>query len=88
MGSVPSVRDIVGVLLALLLATTTVVSTDRKHGEMIQDLRSLNWGLILGSAQVCLCFSAGIGYCFVKDWKHATYFVLAAAITAVVTWWF
>jgi len=49
---------------------------------------SWNWGLILGSAQVCLCFSAGIGYCFVKDWKHATYFVLAAAITAVVTWWF
>jgi hypothetical protein len=49
---------------------------------------SWNWGLILGSAQVILCFSAGIGYCFVKDWKHAAYFVLAAAITAVVTWWF
>jgi hypothetical protein len=56
--------------------------------KILGTMMQWNWGLILGLAQIVLCFGAGIGYCFVKDWRHAAYFILAAAITAVVTWWF
>jgi hypothetical protein len=48
----------------------------------------MNWGFIFATGQVLLACLATIGYVLVQDWKHAVYWILAAALTAVVTWWF
>jgi len=49
--------------------------------------QSMNWGLIFATCQIILSVLASIGYALVLDFKHATYWVFAAGLTSVVTWW-
>ena len=44
----------------------------------------INWGQIVAWAGAFLSLGAAIGYTFAKDWRHALYFLFAAAITIVV----
>lgn len=46
----------------------------------------VNWGQIIAWAGVTLSVGAAIGYAFARDYRHALYFALGAAITVVAMW--
>jgi hypothetical protein len=49
-------------------------------------LHDINWGNVIAWSGVIQSTGAAIGYAFAKDYRHALYFLFAAAITLVVIW--
>lgn len=45
----------------------------------------MNFGMLLAIAMIMLSVGAAIGYAVAGDWRRAIYWILAAGITAVVT---
>jgi len=46
----------------------------------------MNWGFYIGCFSVLQCAACSVGYAAARDWRHALYFLFAAAITATVIW--
>ncbi len=44
-----------------------------------------NWGMRLAVTMIVLSVGASIGYAAARDWRHAIYWILAAGLTACVT---
>lgn len=49
-------------------------------------MHNINWGLVASWGGVFFSFASAVGFAFAQDWRKATYFALAAAITIVVIW--
>lgn len=49
------------------------------------NMSTINWGKVLSIIIIVLSASAGIGYLFQKDYRHAIYWIAAAVIAASVT---
>jgi len=54
--------------------------------EIDQMMADMNYGRALAITLVLLSVAASIGYLVVKDYRRAIYYLLAAAITATVSW--
>jgi hypothetical protein len=44
-------------------------------------------GPAAAGCQFALCLLCAFGYAWDRDWKYVAYWLLAAGLTAVVTWW-